>query len=79
MEPDGLQAGERRFDVALQGRSVLRDFDIAQLAGGPARAVMQEFRGVQVTKDLTVTLTPGAGTKTGAPVLCGIEVIAEGW
>jgi len=79
IEPDGLGAGERCFDVALQGRQVLGDFDIARAAGGPARALVKEFRGVPVMKELTVTLTPAAGTKTGEPVLCGIEVIAEGW
>ena len=79
IEPDGLLPGERRFDVTLQGQQVLSELDIAQEAGGPARALVKEFRGVQVKKDLTVTLTPGAGAKTGSPVLCGIEVVAEGW
>jgi hypothetical protein len=30
-----------------------------------------------VKKELTVTLTPAASGKE--PVLCGVEVLAEGW
>ena len=67
IEPDGLAPGERRFDVALQGQPVLRDFDIAQEAGGAARGLVKEFRGVRVTKDLTVTLTPAPKPSSHGP------------
>jgi outer membrane protein assembly factor BamB len=74
-EPDQATAGQRVFHVGLQGKEVLKDFDIVKEAGGPLRGVVKEFRGVRVKKDLTVTLSPSAGV----PVLCGVEVTAEGW
>jgi hypothetical protein len=78
-EPDGLPAGRRLFDVALQGETVLKDLDIAAEAGGAGRALVKEFKGVRVEKDLEVTLTPAAAAAVRQPVLCGIEVRAEGW
>jgi outer membrane protein assembly factor BamB len=78
-EPDGLPAGRRVFDVGLQGETVLKDFDIAAEAGGPGRALVKEFKGIVVRKDLEVTLTPTAAAAARQPVLCGIEVRAEGW
>ncbi len=74
-EPDSLRAGQRVFHVEVQGRLVLENFDIVQAAGGPHRAVVREFTGLSVRQDLHITLTP----VQGLPVLCGIEVLAEGW
>src|SRR5262249_7869837 len=76
-EPDGLAAGQRLFHVGLQGQEVLHDLDIAREAGGPNRRLVKEIKGVRVKKDLTVTLTPASSGKE--PVLCGLEVLAEGW
>jgi hypothetical protein len=59
----------------LQGKEVLEDFDIVKEAGEPLHGVVKEFRDLRVKKDLTVTLTPVVGT----PVLCVVEVTAEGW
>ncbi|HXG11654.1 MAG TPA: PQQ-binding-like beta-propeller repeat protein, partial [Gemmataceae bacterium] len=74
VEPDRLKPGQRVFSVALQGQEVLKDFDIVKEAGGPNRALVKEFKGVKAANDLRVTLTPTAGE----PVLCGIEIVAEG-
>jgi hypothetical protein len=79
VEPDNLGPGERVFDVALQGKVVLNEFDIAREAGGSARVIVKEFRGVKVRKELTLTLTPAEGCTKNAPVLSGVEVRAEGW
>jgi outer membrane protein assembly factor BamB len=78
-EPDPLGPGERVFHVALQRRDVLRNFDIVRAAGGPNRAVVKEFRGIRAGTELTVTLRPAASARVRAPILCGIEVVAEGW
>jgi outer membrane protein assembly factor BamB len=78
-EPDHLGAGQRVFDVALQGDTVLKDFDVVREAGGAQRALVKEFKGVRVGKDLTVTLTPAASAPVRQAVLCGVEVRAEGW
>ena len=69
----GDRAGRRVFSVALQGREVLKDFDIVAEAGGPDRALVKQFKGIVVRDHLEVRLTPARG-KT---LLCGIEVVAE--
>jgi outer membrane protein assembly factor BamB len=76
VEPDRLAAGQRVFDVGLQGETVLRDFDVAREAGGPGRGVVKEFKGVKVGRELLVTLTPTGPAENG-PVLCGVEAVQE--
>ena len=76
-EPDAPAPGDRVFDIALQGRPVVRGFDIVKVAGGPDRAVVRRFPGVEVADDLRVTLTPAPDARVRSPLLCGIEVIAE--
>ena len=74
-EPRDLAVGRRVFDVALQGVPVLRGFDVAREAGGPARVIARSFEGVMAGGELTVSLTPAGGSEP--PVLCGIEIVAE--
>ncbi len=76
VEPDGLAAGARVFDVTLQGKKVLADFDIAKEAGGPDRALVKEFRDVRVKKDLKISFEPSRSVPDSASVLCGIEAVA---
>jgi hypothetical protein len=76
-EPEGFQAGKRLFDVTIQGKVVLKNFDIAREAGGPARTLIKEFRGVAVEGELTIQLTPSAQAQVSVPVLGGISVHAE--
>ena len=69
----GTATGQRVFDVSLQGRTVLENFDIAEAAGGPRRAVVRQFRSVGLSDELVLGLEPRAGT----PVLCGVELTEE--
>jgi outer membrane protein assembly factor BamB len=73
-ELEGRDAGERLFDVLLEGEPVLEAFDIAAAAGGAYRTVTKEFRGVSVDGDLHVQLTRKGQTK---PLLSGIQILAE--
>lgn len=73
MEPLKEKPGERLFDVHLQGKEVLRDFDIYKEANGSRRIVVKEFRGVEIDRLLKITFQ----RKVDRPVLCGVEVIAE--
>jgi hypothetical protein len=77
-EPDGLKPGQRLFDVAVQGKQVLQGFDIVKEAGGPQRSVVREFKGVAATDELVVTFRPTPGAEVAVPLLCGVEIIAEG-
>ncbi|MCX8035838.1 MAG: PQQ-binding-like beta-propeller repeat protein [Candidatus Sumerlaeia bacterium] len=76
-EPDGIAPGQRRFDVALQGREVLTDFDIARTAGLNGRSVVKEFSGILAEESLIVSLTPDDDAPIREPVICGIEIVAE--
>lgn len=69
-ETEGAAAGQRVFDVRLQGQMVLTGFDIAREAGGLNRGVIREFTNVGITDFLNMDLTPSAG----APLISGIEI-----
>lgn len=72
------EIGRRVFDVALQDKQVLQAFDIVKEAGRTNRTVVKEFNGISVKDDLKVTLTPAVGS-SAEPLLCGIEIVAQGW
>ena len=73
-EPDEkTKTGRRIFHVALQGKTVLEDFDVAAAAGGPLREVVRELKGIRAGDELKLTFTP----VTGEPVISGIEIVAE--
>lgn len=72
-EIEGLQRGERVFDVAIQGRTVLERFDIAHEAGGPFREVVREFKGIEAGETIQLTLSP----HVGETLLCGLELIEQ--
>jgi len=75
-ETEEYEIGRRLFNVSIQGRQVLKAFDIVKQAGGINRPVVKEFNGINVKDDLRIALTPSAESQ-GAPLLCGIEIIAE--
>jgi outer membrane protein assembly factor BamB len=77
MEPDGLKPGQRLFHVALQGREVWHDLDVAREAGGANRSLVKEIHGVRVTRDLRVRLTPSVRAERAETVLCGVEIMEE--
>jgi outer membrane protein assembly factor BamB len=76
-EPDPVRPGQRVFDVTIQGRPVLKDFDVLKAAGGPFRSVIKEFNGVEAAQSLTVALRPSSLAQVRAPLLCGMELVAE--
>ena len=65
--------GQRVFDIALQGQTVVKNFDIIAAGGGPNKAVVAAFKNIPATDTVVVTLEP----KKGKTLLCGVEVIAE--
>ncbi len=74
-----LKPGRRVFNVALQGREVLRGLDVVKQAGGVNRAVVKGFRGVEIADRLTVSFSQTGQTGSAGPVLCGIELVAQRW
>jgi hypothetical protein len=71
-------APPRVFDVLLQGKKVLDKLDVAAEAGMDT-ALTKTFEGVEVTNELRVSLVPAGDDPAVGPILCGVEVSAEGW
>jgi hypothetical protein len=69
-----VKPGERIFSVSLQGREVLKDFDIAREAGKPGSPVIREFKNVQADGAIRIGLSPSA-KKPAA--LCGVQMLLE--
>jgi len=61
--------------VVLQGKTVLKDFDVVREAGGRYRAVVCEFRDVKADRQLELRLVPKARalTERTAPLLSAVE------
>lgn len=78
-ELDAAPPGTRVFDVKLQDKVVLEGFDVAKEAGGPNRALVKEFRGIEVKDKLKIDFVPRAKKpeRGELPVLQGLEVVRE--
>jgi hypothetical protein len=72
-EPEKSGEGERVFDVAIQDRKVLEDFDIIREAGKPDRELVKSFSGIRANEKLKIELEP----KMGNTILSGIELVLE--
>lgn len=75
-ELEAVAPGERVFDVVIQGKTVLKDFDIMAATGGRYKAIVREFPDVLAEKHLTIQLRPKTKTLSSstAPVLSAVEV-----
>jgi len=69
--------GQRVFDIKLQDKIVMKDFDTVVKAGGVKKAIMQEFHDIAVTDNLLLELVPAQPNPEDAnqPVINGIEVL----
>lgn len=71
--------GRRIVDIKLQGEVVAEGFDILKEAGARNRAIVKEFKDIEVKSALTIELVPKAEspTKEQAPVISSLEVIRQ--
>ncbi len=72
-----VQPGQRVFDIKLQNRVVLRDFDVVKQAGGKNRAIVKQFDGIRAAGAVIIQLVPKS-PQTGSrsePILSGVELI----
>ncbi|MFP6671684.1 MAG: PQQ-binding-like beta-propeller repeat protein, partial [Pirellulaceae bacterium] len=78
-EVGDVTAGQRQFDVKLQGQLVAQNIDIVKDAGGRGKSLVRTFKGVKVTENLAVELVPQAKGKNvhQVPILSAIEVQIE--
>lgn len=74
IDPKHTVPGERIFDVALQGKTVLKNFDVVADAGGRMRCTVREFADVEITDTCELTFS----ARIGAPLLSGIELVSTG-
>ncbi len=74
------QAGKRVFDMKLQGQLLADSFDTVKEAGGSHKAVVREFKGIKVDRNLEIELAAKDETVSSmsqAPILCGVEAVRE--
>jgi outer membrane protein assembly factor BamB len=75
-ELDNVTAGSRRFDIALQEKVHVQDFDIRKIAGSSHRAIVREIKNVDIFDWLELSLKPKDGKQP--PILSGLELIRTG-
>lgn len=77
---ENTAAGQRVFDVKLQGRTVAEKLDIVAEAGGAGRALVRRIPGVNVADKLTIELVPKTPATTAAqmPILSAVEIVLSG-
>ena len=75
-EPTFTGAGERQFNVAVNGTSVLSNFDVYAAAGGENVAVVKEFN-TTATSSGTIVISFSQGSADN-PEVAGIEVLSAG-
>jgi len=71
-EPAAVGPGRRVFSVTLEGKPVLKDFDVFKAAGGPQKPLVRTFKNVEVQGPLDLSFS----ASKGKPLICGVEVIA---
>jgi hypothetical protein len=78
-ETAGARAGERVFDIKLQGKTVRAGLDVAKEAGAPDKALVLTFNNIKATDALTIELLSRqpAPSKAQWPILCGLTLAAE--
>ena len=65
------------FSVMLMGKTVLEDFDVTKAGGGPRRAIVKEYRGVEIENELEIRLLPSQNAGSNKPILCGFQAFRE--
>ncbi|MEX1042058.1 MAG: PQQ-binding-like beta-propeller repeat protein [Pirellulaceae bacterium] len=75
-DPQNETAGERQFDVALQGKLVRQGLDIAAEAGGDRTPLVIEVADVEIEERLKIELTPSKGSAKPT-VLSGVEIVIQ--
>ena len=74
VEPTATAAGQRLFDVEIEGRRVLTNLDVFQESGGRNRSLVKQFSHVRAGHELEIALRPSVGR----PVIAGVEIVVEG-
>ena len=77
-ELDDVAAGERIFDIQLQGKTVLKGFDPVVAAGGSNRAAVKIFEGIRADRALDIRFfTVDRSGTILPPILSAVEVLID--
>ncbi len=72
-ELENKKSGERVFDIKLQDKKVLENFDVVKETGGMDKQVIKSFSGIKAGKTMKIDLNPVSGNT----ILSGVELIME--
>lgn len=72
-EPESIAAGERVFDVQLNGQLVDDSVDIIKAIGREHMTLVREYRDVGIADALTITFS----ASHGKPLINGVEIIRQ--
>jgi beta-galactosidase len=61
IEPGASAAGDRVFDVSVNGKTALESFDVFKAAGGKLRGVARSFEGTAKDGSLDIEFKPSRG------------------
>jgi len=73
-EPEPLTPGQRVFSVKIQGREVLKEFDIVREAGGADRGIVRRLAGIRAGDELQLEFVPASALP---PLICGLKLVEE--
>jgi outer membrane protein assembly factor BamB len=76
-EEEGLQVGDRIFDVFIQGEKRLENFDIVKETGNSIGCIVKVIENVKVKDDLRISLKCSGSNTEYLPILSGLEIHLE--
>ncbi len=74
-ELEDVKAGERVFDIKIQGKTAAENFDIAAESGGKDRALVKEFNNISAQETVNIEFVQKGSKRQ--PAVSGIEIFAE--
>ncbi len=76
-ELENKKPGERVFNIALQEKEVVHEFDIVREAGSVNKPIVKTFTKIPVKDVLKIQCSSVDRNAKVLPLLCGIEVVRE--
>jgi len=78
-ELQGAAVGERTFDIQIQGKTMIEDFDPVAAAGGAERAMVRTFEGIPADRALEIRFVRNTDNAraTRLPFLSAVEVLLD--
>ena len=77
VEPTYTSNGQRKFNVALNGTTILSNFDIFNSAGGKNKAFDEVFDNITPDSNGNIALAFSSGLLAPGPIISAIQIIPE--